>query len=644
MVRPVTLLRGAGLHLAFGERVVFDDLTLTIEEGERVGLVGVNGSGKSSLLRILAGVSTPDRGDVQRRRGMTVTYLPQEPLFPTGATVASELTIAGPLRDALDEHTRLSKQLETAPASEQTKMLQRMAELSDRIESAGGWDTEHHARILLDRLGVNEWERPVAELSGGLKKRVAIARALLTKADALLLDEPTNHLDADTVEWLEEELDARKGALVLVTHDRYFLDDLVDRIVEIDPTAPGGFTSWIGNYQAYLEQKLEAQQKAAVAQHKRDRWISQEVAWMRRGVEARRTKSKDRMDRARKLLSEKGWKPPEVVALQSAGSPRLGHTVLEAEEIGKRFGDVVVAKNASVIVQKGERIGLVGPNGVGKTTFLRLLLGDIPPDEGVVITGKNTKVAYYDQGREQLDPSKTVYESAANEDWLEIGGGRVHLRDYLEDLLFPVAMQKLQVRQLSGGERNRLLLARLFLQRANVMVLDEPTNDLDIVTLNVLERMLLSFDGAVLFVTHDRYFLDKVATSILAFEGGGKVVRYPGNFDDYRRLSAKNRQIEAAAAAPAGAKASRTETAAARRPRKLSNKEQRELDGIEAAIQTAESRKEAIDASLMDPASWAAAAGTPAKAPALQAELTAVVAEIERLYARWEELSALAGG
>ena len=362
---------------------------------------------------------------------------------------------------------------------------------------------------------------------------------------------------------------------------------------------------------------------------------------MRRGVEARRTKSKDRMARAQKLLTERGWKPPEVAMLQSAGTSRLGHTVLEAEELSKSFGDLVVAKDASVIVQKGERIGLVGPNGVGKTTFLRLLLGEIPPDSGVVITGKNTKVAYYDQGREQLDPSKTVYESAANEDWLDIGGGRVHLRDYLEDLLFPVPMQKLQVRQLSGGERNRLLLARLFLQRANVLVLDEPTNDLDIVTLNVLERMLLGFDGAVMFVTHDRYFLDKVATSILAFEGAGKVVRYPGNFSDYRLLSAKNRAAEALAAMPVapGGGPAKAENAATRRPRKLSNKEQRELDGLERAIQNAEAKKAQIDGALADPASWNG--GSSAKAPTLQTELTTTIAEIERLYRRWEELSAL---
>jgi ATP-binding cassette subfamily F protein uup len=511
-----------------------------------------------------------------------------------------------------------------------------MAWLSDRIEALGGWDTEHHARTLLDRLGVKEWERPVAELSGGLKKRVAIARALLTRPDLLLLDEPTNHLDAFTVDWLEEEIDALKGALLLVTHDRYFLDDLVDRIVEIAPG--GGVTSWEGNYQAYVEQKLEAEERAALDEHKRQRWISQEVAWLRRAPEARRTKQKARIDRAKKLIAERGWKAPVVASLQSVAAPRLGHTVLEAEHVEKRFGDLVVLRDVSAIVQKGERIGIVGPNGAGKTTFLRVLLGELEPDSGTVVVGKNTKAAYYDQARATLDPEKTVYESAANEDWVDIGGKRVHLRDYLDDLLFPVPMQKMRVRQLSGGERNRLLLARLFLQGANVLVLDEPTNDLDIVTLNVLERLLLEFGGSVLLVTHDRYFLDKVATGILAFEGDGKVVRYPGNFESYRSLKAKS---EAPESSKGSAEAKRPAPAASsRRPRKLGYKEQRELDGMEAAIEAAESKKRALDRELADPASWS---GPSAKGPALQAEVAAVTAEIERLYSRWEELSRIGG-
>jgi ATP-binding cassette subfamily F protein uup len=639
----VTLLRAANVQLSFGSRTVFQGLTLTIEEGERVGLVGVNGSGKSSLMKILAGAARADAGELQLRRGARVTYLPQEPEFPEGATVASELSVSqGPLKEALAAHAELSRKLESTPAEGHEKLLEQLSALADRIEHLGGWDTEHHAKTLLDRLGVKDWDRPVAQLSGGLRKRVAIARALLTRPDLLMLDEPTNHLDADTVDWLEEELDKLPGALLLVTHDRYFLDGLVDRIVEIQPG--GGVVSYPGNYEAYVEQKLVAQEQAALAQHKRERWIAQEVAWLRRGPEARRTKSKARIERARKLMAEKGFERPKVAALQVLAAPRLGHTVIEAEGVHKSFGERQVLKAVDFRLQRGERVGLVGPNGVGKTTFLRVLLGELAPDGGKLVIGKNTKVAYYDQTRAALDPEQTVYEAASpGEDWVEIGEKKVALRDYLDDLLFPVPMQRQKVKALSGGERNRLLLARLFLEGANVLVLDEPTNDLDIVTLNILEGLLLGFTGSVLLVTHDRYFLDKVATSILAFEGDGKVTRYEGNYAMYRRLKD---QVEAAKA-PAPATTPKKEPPPpaeapkpARKPGKLSYKEQRELDGMEAAIEAAETRKAELEAKLADPAIYS----SPTKVPELHKELEAASAEVDRLYTRWQELQTLVSG
>jgi ABC transport system ATP-binding/permease protein len=640
----VTLLRAADVQLSFGSRTVFQGLTLTIEEGERVGLVGVNGSGKSSLMKILAGAARADSGELQLRRGSRITYLPQEPEFAPGATVASELSVAqGPLKEALATQAELTRRLETTPAEAHEKLLEQLATVSDRIEQLGGWDTEHHAKTLLDRLGVKDWDRPVAELSGGLRKRVAIARALLTRPDLLLLDEPTNHLDADTVDWLEDELDKLPGALLLVTHDRYFLDGLVDRMVEIQPGE--GVTSYPGNYEAYVEQKLLAQEQASLAQHKRERWIAQEVAWLRKGPEARRTKSKSRIERARKLMEEKGFQRPKVAGLQVMQAPRLGHTVIEAEGVRKAYGERNVLKGVDLLLQRGERVGLVGPNGVGKTTFLRVLLGELPPDAGQVVIGKNTKVAYYDQTRAALDPEQTVYEAASprGDDWVELGDQRVALRDYLDDLLFPVPMQRMKVKALSGGERNRLLLARLFLEGANVLVLDEPTNDLDIVTLNILEGLLLNFTGSVLLVTHDRYFLDKVATSILAFEGEGKVTRYEGNFAMYRRLKEQQQaKLAQATPAPAAKKAepAPADTKAARKPGKLSYKDQRELDGMEAAIEAAEGRKAALEAQLLDPAVYSS--GT--KAAGVQKDLDATAAEVDRLYARWQELQDLAAG
>jgi ABC transport system ATP-binding/permease protein len=659
----VTLLHAAGLRLTFGSRTVFDDLTLTIEEGERVGLVGVNGSGKSSLMRMLARAAEPDRGEVQLRRGATVTYLPQEPEFPEGATIASELEVArAPLRDALAAHAALSARLEAEhDEGAHARMLADLGTLSDRIEHLGGWDTSHEARRLLDRLGVKDWDRPVAQLSGGTRKRVAIARALLTRPDLLLLDEPTNHLDADTVDWLEEELDGHRGALLLVTHDRYFLDDLVDRILEITPGA--GVTSYPGNYEAYLAQKLEAEELAASAQHKRERWIADEVAWLRRGVEARRTKSKARIDRARKLMAERGFTGPRVAELQVSAPPRLSHVVLEGHGLAKRFGDRPVLDGIDFVLQRGERVGIVGPNGAGKTTFLRVLLGELAPDAGQVVAGKRTKVAYYDQQRATLDPEQTLYEAAGGsppgktgEDFIELSGRKVALRDYLDDLLFPPTVQRMQLKALSGGERNRLLLAKLFLEGANVLVLDEPTNDLDLVTLNVLERLLLRFDGSVLLVTHDRYFLDKVATAILAFEGAGRATRYPGNYETYRTLkgqaeAAARAEVEASSPARpepfdsgrararpalgAGEVEGRAAPESPRKPGKLSFKEQRELEGMEAAILAAEERKSALEATLGDPATYQKDGAAVAR---MRAELEQVSADVERLYARWQEL------
>ncbi len=645
MSPAVTLLRAADVSLSFGARVLFDKVELVVEEGERVGLVGLNGCGKSTLMRILAGEVRPDTGLLQLQRGARVTFLPQEPTFPEGATVASELEVAqAPLKAALDEHRALSLAAET---SHDAKTLERLGHLAEHIERHGGWDTAYQAKKLLDRLGVREWDRPVAQLSGGLRKRVAIARALLSRPDLLMLDEPTNHLDADTVEWLEDELDGFPGAILLVTHDRYFLDDLVERIVEV--TAPGsagggGLTSYPGNYESYLEQKYVRAEQAELDQHKRARWIAQEVAWLRKGVEARRTKSRARIERAQKLLAERGFVRPTVPALELATAPRLSQTVLEAKGLSKSFDGRTVFEGVDLIVQSGQRIALVGPNGVGKTTFLRTLLGELKPDAGAVTRGPRTKVAYYDQQRAQLDLDATVADAAWHDEWVTLGDKKLRLADYLDDLGFPVPMQKLEVKALSGGERNRLLLARLFLEGANVLVLDEPTNDLDLVTLNRLEALLLEFRGAVLLVTHDRYFLDKVATAILAFEGNGRVTRYEGNWTLYRKLRPKPAASEGSLpragtslpgrGPPKGAAGATSAGSAAKKPGRLSYKDQRELDGMEAAIEAAETLKASLEAKLGDPAVFADAP----EVARLSAELEAATREVDRLYARWQEL------
>ncbi len=542
----MTLLRAFDLTLSFGSRTLFSNLELVIEEGERVGLVGVNGCGKSTLMKVLTGEVKADTATIQVQRGMRTSHLAQEPEFPSGSTPSTELSVAQqPLRDALEEHAKLSDSLEH---TYDEKVLERLSGLVEKIDHLGGWDTAFESRKLLDRLGVDPatWDQPIELLSGGQKKRVAIARALLTHADLLMFDEPTNHLDAETVEWLQDELDSRESALLLVTHDRYFLDGLVDRIIEVEPHVsaqqPGGLVSYHGNYEAYLEQKFVKMQDQSTGEHKRQMWIAQEVAWLRRGPKARATKSKARIDRARKLLSEKGFQRPKVPDLQIASAPRLSQTVIEATHVCKSFGELKVLDNVNVILQPGERVGLVGKNGAGKTTLIRTLLGEIKPDSGTVRLGPKTRVVHYDQLRTALDEEKTVYEAAWDDDWITLGDKKMRLAEYLDDLLFPVPMQRMKVKGLSGGERNRLLLARLFLEGANVLVLDEPTNDLDLVTLNVLERLLMQFTGAVILVTHDRYFLDKVATALLVFEGEGKVVRHEGNYDLYRRLQAQTKK------------------------------------------------------------------------------------------------------
>ena len=401
----MTLLHAASLGLAFGSRTVFDGLTLTLDEGERVGLVGVNGSGKSSLMKMLARAAEPDRGEVQLRRGASVTYLPQEPTFPDGATVASELEVArAPLRAALAAHEELAARLAAEPDPQRhERLLAELAAVDDRIHRLGGWDTAHEARRLLDRLGVPDWERPVAELSGGTRKRVAIARALLTHPDLLLLDEPTNHLDADTVDWLEEELDQLSCAILLVTHDRYFLDDLVDRMVEITPGA--GVTSYPGNYSLYLEAKLEAEALAGLSEHKRQRWIAQEVAWLRQGVEARRTKSKARVAAGAGPAgaARAGAGPGARAPGRGAAPPLAGGAGGARPRQGLRRPAGARATCTSAC-SAGERIGIVGPNGVGKTTFLRVLLGELAPDAGSVVVGQRTRVAYHDQAAGQPRP------------------------------------------------------------------------------------------------------------------------------------------------------------------------------------------------------------------------------------------------
>jgi ATP-binding cassette subfamily F protein uup len=627
------------LHKSFGSRTLFGGVSFAVDEGEKVGFIGVNGSGKSTLFRIVAGAEPADRGTLAFQRGIRVGYLAQDPEFEADATILTAAASGRPeLMEAIGEYHQVGEALARGQADAE-RLLARQEQATARIDALGGWDYEHRMEAVLTRLGVERWERPVAGLSGGEQKRVALARVLLQQPELLLLDEPTNHLDADTVLWLEEHLQEYPGAVLLITHDRYFLDRVVERMIEVSSAE---LTPYPGGYTEYLEAKAERMERLAVEEDKRKKLIAQELEWARRSPPARTGKAKARLGRADALQAEQREKRlPARTSVEIAvnAPPRLGRTVLELKDVGKGYGGHTLIRGFSTILQAGERIGIIGPNGAGKTTLLRVIMGMEPPDAGEVVVGKNTRIAYFDQRRTDVDPELSVYEAAAEQDWVNVGGERVHLRGYLERFLFPVPQQRQKVSSLSGGERNRLLLAKLFLTDANLLILDEPTNDLDLVTLQVLESVLMEWSGCVLLVTHDRFFLDKVATGLIVFEGEGALRRHAGGYDLYRRLK---EQREAEAAAPAKKPAApAAKPAAAERPRKLSYREQREMAGMEAAILEAEQRRAELEARLADPALYA---GAPDEVARTTAEFHAAGELVDALYARWAELEEIAAG
>jgi len=628
------------LTKSYGTRTVFDGVSFSIEEGEKVGFIGVNGSGKSTLFRIVGGEEGYESGALAFQRGLGIGYLAQEPTFTSGDTILRAVAAGKPeLLDALSEYHDIAARVASGDAVASDRLLARQGAAMERIEALGGWDYEHRLEAVLTRLGVDGWDRTVDDLSGGERKRVALARVLVQQPDLLILDEPTNHLDADTTLWLEETLLEYAGAVMLITHDRYFLDRVVDRMIEVSRAE---LTTFAGGYTEYLEAKAARETRLAVEEEKRAKLIEQELAWVKRSPSARTGKQKariKRLGRTERVQEEMRLPALDAVELAFGRPPRLGRTVLDLHGITKSYDDRILIDDFSTRLRAGERVGVIGPNGAGKTTLLRIILGEEAPDDGEVEIGKNTRIAYYDQKREDLDPDATLLESVSNQDWVEVGGKRTHVRSYLNSFLFPTPTHEQKVSTLSGGERNRLLLARLLLQDANLLILDEPTNDLDVITLQVLEAALVDFPGCVLVVTHDRYFLDKVATALLVFEGNGRVHRHEGGYDLYRRL--REERERARADAERGSAPKKKETKLSASPagaRKLTYGEKRELEGMEEAILEAERERARLEEALADPTLYS-------DSPERVTELTDAFREagerVERLYARWEELESI---
>ena len=625
----MALLTLLDAQLAFGHVPLLDHADFALEAGERVGLIGRNGAGKSSLLRILGGLESADDGQLQAQQSLRVAFVAQEPELADDATVFDAVAQSlAPLRALMDTYAAGQGDLDA---------------LQERIEAQDGWTWRRRVDETLQRLRLPA-EGTIGTLSGGTRKRVALAQALVMRPDVLLLDEPTNHLDLDAIRWLEDLLLDFKGAVVAISHDRAFLDRVATRIVELDR---GKLLSYPGNFSRYQQLKQEQLAQEATINARADKLLAQEEVWVRKGVEARRTRAQGRINRLQALRAAR------LARRDAVGRVRLdvdagvagyqGKLVAELDNVSLAFGDKRIVEQLSTTVLRGDKIGLIGPNGAGKTTLLKLILGDIEPDSGRIQRGANLQVAYFDQMRAALDPDATLEDFiSSGSEWIEIGAKRQHVKSYLGDFLFSPARAASPVRSLSGGERNRLLLARLFARPANVLVLDEPTNDLDIDTLELLEELLQGYEGTVFLVSHDRTFLDNVVTSTLAWDGPGAWREYEGGVQDWLAQSARwqaMREAEAGAASDVSDQTSPQRTPDKReqlQKKKLSYKDQRELDALPALIDALEQEQADIRARLADGTLYQTDLD---QAVALQARDGVIEEELMAALERWETLS-----
>jgi len=619
------------VSIAFGRTALLEQASFQIDAGERVCLIGRNGAGKSTLLKIVSGEVVPEGGEVWRQPNLAIATLSQELPLDDDATVfdavAAGLSEAGRL---LAEFHHVSHAV-----ADDASLLARMEDLQHAIEACDGWSLGQRVDQILARLELPADAR-LGELSGGWRRRVALAQALVREPDLLLLDEPTNHLDIEVIQWLEEKLLDFRGGVLFVTHDRTLLARLATRIVELDR---GALTSWSCDYPTYLARKAAALEEEARHAALFDKKLAQEEVWIRQGIKARRTRNEGRV-RALVALREERSRRRELegkARLSLEEGQSSGKLVAEAERVSYAWSETPIIRDFSLRIMRGDRIGLVGPNGAGKTTLLRLLLGQLTPTAGRVRLGTKLEIAYYDQLRAVLELEKTVIENIAEgREYVEVQGQRRHVISYLQDFLFSPDRARMPVKALSGGERNRLLLARLFAQPANMLVLDEPTNDLDIETLELLEELLIDYRGTLLLVSHDRAFLDNVVTSTLVFEGGGRVQEYAGGYTDWLRQRAKPAVV--AAKPPNDA---RTAAVAKPKPAKLGFKDARELAELPAAIESLEAEQAELSDRLCQPSFYRS---DPADQARVHARLATLAAELEAAYARWDTLEALRGG
>jgi ATP-binding cassette subfamily F protein uup len=672
----MNILSAQSLEKSFGVKHLFDHVTLGLEDRDRLGLIGLNGSGKSTLLKILAGAETPDAGTIAYRQGLRIEYLPQNPAFNDNHTVLEHILSSDTERAVLvRRYEATCRALATRPAdapdpAESERLLRDLDQLTHRMDSIGAWEFEARVKIVLGKLSVFDLEKPVGQLSGGYRKRIALAHALLAEADLLLLDEPTNHLDADAIDWLETYLQGFAGAVVLVTHDRYFLDRVTRRILEIDRRFVRLFD---GNFTYYLEKKAEVEAGLAKQEERRTNVLRREMQWLLRGARARATKEKAhirRIETMREAADAQAAQAPRQAVLFSVMTRRLGGLVVEIDRLSKSFGDRQIIRNYTHVFQKGERLGVLGPNGCGKSTLVNMIVGRLAPDSGTIKVGETVFFGYYDQESAELDLDERVIDYAKRE-----GGEYLRGRDgtpqaaevVLEQFHFTPQNLYTPIGKLSGGERRRLYLVRTLLQDPNFLILDEPTNDLDIQTLQSLEDFLDGFDGVLLVISHDRYFLDRTVDHVLVFGGDGSLRSFPGAYSTYARMrdeeraaqeqaEKKDREAErsgrdaargggvasragttaAASAGGAASEASAGEAAKPARARKLTFNEVRELAALEKDIPVMEARQTELEQAML------AASSDYVSLHSLSEEQHALEAQLDAALHRWEELASLA--